>query len=272
MLGVEGEAFFLERDSTHFRATSEGTQLLAIPYTDSVTDLPASNIIAGSGSKGSLSGGFVGYSRIQFYGQQLNLVGVLADGAAGRVEVLAGIRFLQMQDRFDLDTASYVLPAQTTLFGLENHFRTHTNFYGGQLGLRGILDRGPWSVKLRGLMAMGSDDQWVRVFGAAVEETPLTRTVEGSALFVQDSNRGTFQRTVYDMVFEAGVNLSFQATRHINLFAGYTFLWWLNPIRAGDQVDTVINAGAGGPARPLVPFREDSFWAHGINAGVLFSW
>ena len=32
LLGIEGSAFFLERDSTHFKATSSGDVLLARPY------------------------------------------------------------------------------------------------------------------------------------------------------------------------------------------------------------------------------------------------
>jgi len=272
LLGIEAEAFFLERDSTHFKATSNGSELLAFPYTNAATGLPASAVIAGPSPNGPLSGGFVGYSRIELYGQQVDFVGVLADGASGRLEALAGARFLEMRDRLDLTSASYVLPAQTTLLSFADHYRVHDVFYGAQAGLRGTLYWNRWSLQVRGLMALGGDDQSVRTFAANITQTPFVRNALNTGLFVQDSNLGTFSRGAFDMVYETGFNLGFQLTPHIVVFGGYTFLWWVNPIRAGDQVDTTLNLTGSGPARPVIPFREDSFWAQGLNAGVTFRW
>jgi hypothetical protein len=272
LLGIEGEFFFLERDSTHFKATSNGSELLAFPYTSATTGLPASAIIAGPSPNGLLRGGFVGYSRIELFGQQASLVGVLADGPRGRLEALGGARFLEMRDRLDLTSASYILPAQATLLSFADNYRVHDVFYGAQAGLRGTLNTGRWSLQVRGLMALGGDDQEVRTFAANLMQTPLTRNVLNTGLFVQDSNLGTFRRGAFDMVYETGVNLGFQVTPRITVFGGYTFLWWVNPIRAGDQVDTTLNLTGAGPARPAIPFRENSFWAQGLNAGVAFRW
>jgi putative beta barrel porin BBP7 len=61
-------------------------------------------------------------------------------------------------------------------------------------------------------------------------------------------------------------------TNHIDLHGGYTFLFWANPIRAADQVDTTINSTPGGPGRPQVLWREDGFWAQGVNAGMEIHW
>jgi hypothetical protein len=52
---------------------------------------------------------------------------------------------------------------------------------------------------------------------------------------------------------------------------------WDSPIRSGDQVDQVVNpsqftGSLVGPAAPGVPFREDFFWAQGVNLGVEFRW
>jgi hypothetical protein len=272
LLGIEGEVFVLERDSTHFKATSDGSELLALPYTNAATGLPASAIIAGPSPDGVLRGGFVGYSRIELFGQQVNMVGVLANGAAGRLDLLAGARFLEMRDRLDLTSASYILPAQTTLLSFADNYRVHNVFYGAQAGLRGTLYRGPWSLQWRGLMALGGDDQTVRTFAADIVQTPLTRSQLNTGLYVQDSNLGTFRRGAFDMVYETGINLGFQLTQRIQVFGGYTFLCWVNPIRTGDQVDTTLNLTGSGPVRPVIPFRENSFWAQGLNAGVMLRW
>src|SRR5262245_9971556 len=62
-LGVEARAFFLERDSTYFRATSAGDRLLAIPYVNAQDGRPTSAIVAGPTPDGLRNGGFNGYSR-----------------------------------------------------------------------------------------------------------------------------------------------------------------------------------------------------------------
>src|SRR5262249_33544996 len=63
-LGIEARGFFLERDSTHFRADSDGSLLLAVPYL-CPDGRPTSEIVAGRSPAGLRSGGFVGYSRIE---------------------------------------------------------------------------------------------------------------------------------------------------------------------------------------------------------------
>jgi hypothetical protein len=65
----------------------------------------------------------------------------------------------------------------------------------------------------------------------------------------------------------------YRITRHVSLFVGYTFLYWNNPIRAGDQVDLVVNANqTGPPSRPAIPFKTDAFWAQGVNVGLDLHW
>ena len=72
-------------------------------------------------------------------------------------------------------------------------------------------------------------------------------------------------------------------TEHIRLSMGYTFLYWSDVVRPGDQVDRVVDftkvpsfqpLPAGFPAapqnRPAVLFKENDFYAHGLNFSVLF--
>jgi hypothetical protein len=94
---------------------------------------------------------------------------------------------------------------------------------------------------------------------------------------VLPSNPGTFTHTAVNGVFEVNANLGCQLTRHWRFLVGYTLLLWDKPIRAGDQVDLVVNPTqlAGplvGPARPSIPFKEDFFWAQGLNTGLELRW
>ena len=69
-------------------------------------------------------------------------------------------------------------------------------------------------------------------------------------------------------VANAGLNVGCRLTDHVRLYAGYTFLLWDSPMRSGDQIDLVIN----GSSRPAIPFKEDLFWAQGLNAGFEVTW
>jgi hypothetical protein len=261
--GFEAEAIFLPSVHSTFTAGSNGGTLLALPFTNAVTGLPTSTVIAGPTAGGIASGSFEGYTATSLYGQEINFVCLLAgDGEAARLDYVGGLRFLQMNDVFD-QTAISQTAAGLTL-AAHDEFTARSTFYGFSYGLRGTLNRGPFSLQLRGLGAMGGTDQQVATSGSNFGASP--------GFLVQPSNRGNFQRTRFDMVYEVGINVGWRPTSWLKLYAGYTFLWWVNPIRAGDQVDTTLNLTGAGPIRPAIPFKQDSLTAHGLNAGLAFRW
>jgi hypothetical protein len=265
-IGVEGSGFFLERDSTHFKATSDGSTLLARVY-ENPDGSPASTILAGQAPDGPHSGGFVGYTRVELFGEEANLVAPLLVNDGFRLEALGGARFLQMRDRTDLTAAGHLLPQQTTLYGLEDHYRADNAYYGGQVGLRGTASRGRWFLNLRGEIGLGGNVEKVRAFGSTLFQTPTERLVTPTGLTVQASNTGTFDRTALNMVSEVGLNLGYRITERVQVFGGYTFLLWDGALRSADQIDLVVGGG-----RPTIPFKSDLFWAQGLNAGLEVSW
>jgi hypothetical protein len=270
--GIEGNAFFLERDSTYFKATSDGSTLLARPYLNP-DGSAASYIIAGLAPSGLQSGAFVGYSRIQLYGQEANVVLSLIKSDAFRLEALAGARFLEMQDRTELTSSGSLLSDPAILFGVTDQYKTSNAYYGGQAGLRGEWTSGRWSLEFRGEIGAGVNDEQVRAFGSTTYATPFERIVTPTGLTVQASNTGTFDKTAVNTVSELDANLAYQITPHFQLFAGYTAIIWDGALRSGDQIDPVVNTSPGTPpARPMIPFKEDLFWAQGLNAGLRFSW
>jgi hypothetical protein len=276
-LGIEGTAFFLERDSTYFKATSAGDMLLAQPFINAQDGNPGSAVVAGAAPDGTRSGGFVGYSRVELFGEEANLRVPLAANGNWYVDVLAGAHFLQMRDRLDLTAVSRMGPDQATLLGTSDHFRADNHFYGGQAGLRGEYCRGRWSVNLCAEVALGGTAQEIRAFGEHTFQTPLARVVQAQGLYVQPSNRGTFWATDFDVVSQVAVNVGYQLSGHLRLLAGYTLLAWANPVRAGDQVDLTINTAQGSgqavrPSRPAIPYREEAFWAQGMNVGLELNW
>jgi hypothetical protein len=84
---------------------------------------------------------------------------------------------------------------------------------------------------------------------------------------------------------EVGVNVGYQVTTHLRVFAGYNFLYLSNVIRPGDAIDPLVDAARipnfplpGNPAplagitRPSPLVRTSDFWAQGISFGLQFNW
>jgi hypothetical protein len=276
-LGFEGSGFFLERDSTYFKAISDGSVVLARPFVNALDGSEASEVIAGPSGFGPRNGQFVGYSRVELFGEEANAVLPLLTGDGTRLELLAGAHFLQMRDRVDLTATGHPLADPATLLGLTDHFHTEDHFYGGQVGLRGDWTHGRWRLCVTGEVAPGATEAMVQTSGDRTLQTPREKIVTPFGLAVQPSNTGQFSHTEFDVVTQLAVNGGFRLNRCVSVFAGYTFLYWARPARAGDQIDLVVNptlaTGAPqGPARPAIPFRTDSFWAQGLNAGLRLAW
>ncbi len=131
--------------------------------------------------------------------------------------------------------------------------------------MRGTATCGRWSLEMSGEIGLGGNAEKLRAFGQSIYQTPAERLVTPTGLTVQASNTGTFNRAAVNMVSEVGVDLGYRLTRRVRVYGGYTFLLWDGPVRSGDQIDPVLG-------RPGVPFKEDVFWAQGLNAGLTLAW
>ncbi len=270
--GLEGRAFFLERDSTYFKIKPTSDRLLALSYIDAATGKQASEIIAGPDpSRGLLWGGFVGYSRIELFGEEANVTMPLLGDEAWTVDALAGARFFQMRDRFHETSTSRTMPDKAHLFGVVDNIRVGNAFYGGQLGLRGEARWGRLFVQGRTAIALGADDQLVRTWGQRIDHDPQRRLEIPHGLYIQEGNTGSFSRWHFDAAGEVAVNAGWAFTDWLRGYVGYTFLYWADPLRAGKQVDRVVDL-AQPAARPGVPFAGDALWAQGVNVGLEARW
>jgi hypothetical protein len=276
--GFNASGFFLERDSTHFAVRWGAIPLLARPYVDASTGAQQAFVIAGpSAGVGDLNGAFNAYSRIELFGQDASLLYGLARGETWKLDALIGFRFLQMRERLDLTGVSKVLPDESTLISQTDHFDTFDKYYGVQAGLKGQAHRGCWFVEGKVALSIGGDDQEIRTYGNRIFQTPQEKITTDYGVLVLPSNRGVFERGAFDSVTEVGLNVGYELSSHVRIRVGYTLLTWLNPVRPGDQI-TPINLSEVAPGAPpftgraSVPFREDFFWAQGVNAGLEFRW
>jgi Putative beta barrel porin-7 (BBP7) len=289
--GWEGSYFFLgEKNSDHAFA-NPGTGVLARPFL-----LPdgreTSELIS---FPNTFAGGFAATTSNTLWGADINLKNNLWAGCRSRLDLLGGFRYLHFDEELRIGESFNALPTVTDprfagARGLVlDNFKVNNDFYGGQLGLNGELRRGPWSLNVWSKVALGRTHETVEITGGQLI-TQGGRTQMFSGLLTQPTNTGRFSRDKFAVVPEVGLNVGWQATPHVKCFVGYNFLYWSDVLRAGDQVDRVINTPAlpgsnpvrpatfpiqqlaAAPFRPTVLFRDTDFWAQGINFGLQLSW
>jgi hypothetical protein len=292
-LGVEGNYFFLGRDSVDFSAASSGgpdAVLLARPFfnilgnTQDVQLTAFPNIAAGRIDISHSS---------QLQGAEANAICRLCgDDGCGcdsgyRVDLVGGFRYLRLNEDLTLDEhARFLERGLAEAFGFQSaavtdQFGTDNHFYGGQLGVRAEWRRGRVWVNARGTVALGGTDQHVRINGATALTRPngTTDTLPGGLLALQ-SNIGNYRRDEFSVVPEIGLNVGYRVSGHLRAFVGYTFLYWTQVVRPGEQLDVSLNTTQiptsrtfgplAGPARPAFLFKDSDFWAQGLNFGLEF--
>lgn len=278
IVGFQAAAFFLERDSTYMTVRWNTYPTVAIPYIDARDGSVQARIIAGRDPRlGDLSGSMVLYSRMELFGQEANALFRCLGCDDFDLHWLAGGRFMQLRERLDTKCSSRILPAESTVIGLEDHFSTFNKLFGGQVGLIGEYRCGPFFIGGKAAVALGVNDQLVRLKGESIFHVPGDRQSQQYGLFVLPTNRGEYERWILDVVTEMRINVGVELTNWLRIHAGYSLLTWHNPVRPGDQIEPVNltqvrPGGLTGPAQPTMPWREDLFWAHGVNVGVECRW
>ncbi len=282
---VEGTLFGLAQESKVHGASSPGLPLLARPFFNVLAnaedaELVANPLIPSLPTLLPLSGTVLVSTRSELWGAQANLVRNVYRGPVADIDLFGGFRYLDLQEQLDINEAlvvSALSPAAVgTSFLVADAFHTHNQFYGGQLGARGEFHLGPWFVNLRGGVALGTTHETATINGYTAVGVPgVGVTTFPGGLLAQPTNSGRFTNNTFSVVPEAGLNIGYQVTDYARIFVGYSFLYWNNVARPGNQVDLGVNPSQiapphllMGPARPGFFFKDSDFWAQGVNFGV----
>jgi hypothetical protein len=269
--GVDLSVTIMERNSSLITYPWNAYDPLARPYRDAADGPWKSEIVAGNHPVyGPLAGSINVYSRMELFQQDINAMVRLDRGDAWQVNLLAGARFLQFRERVDIVAASKVLPAETRVIGVQDHFQTFCKFFGGQIGVKGNYTLGRWTFDGKGVLALGGNAEEIRAKGYTVDHGPAGRTLTANGLYVKDSNSGAFNRVVLNFVTEWNANITYALNERWGLRAGYTLLTWSSPVRPGDQIAPLNRTAAG--AAPAIPFRTDLFLVQGLNLGIDWKW
>ena len=286
--GVEGSAFFLltvgQRRSVAGSGAA-GTKDLLIPFFDPT--VPGENT-----TNLTLAGSFSGVATesltSRLWGAELDAVRALGGDGPWRLELLGGLRYLNLTERLTFDTSSPDLPpGSASLFVTRDAFDADNNFYGAQLGVRGRYEQARWFADASVKLAVGVMHQSVDVGGVLLTNqfsAPRPAQAFVGGYFAQPTNIGAHSRDVVAVVPEGTVNIGYRLTSWASVVAGYTFLYASNVVRPGAQIDRVVNPtqslSFGGPvppslagaARPRFRFEGSDFWAQGLNVGIVLAY
>jgi hypothetical protein len=287
---IEGDYWGLTTQNNGYFASSNGNPILARPFFDINNATESSELVAfPSLLRGSVLVDPV--TRVQGAGlrKRWQLCGCLDCDPCDpccctgwNVDVTAGYRFMRLDDslgiREDLVSTDQSNPGA---FVVQDQFATKNIFNGAEVGTVLGGRSGRWSYDLLGRLAVGNTHSQVRIDGFT-DITPVggstTRSTGG--LLTQRTNIGVYQRDALAVIPELGATVGWQLNGVWRLTCGYTFIYWSNVVRAGQQIDRDVNTNLlapeaspfSGNLRPRFVMNDTDFFVQGINVGLDARW
>jgi hypothetical protein len=286
--GLEASFFMLVQSSTDESINSSQVGNLGIfrPFFDTATGMQSAELTS---LPGLVSGGVDVRTTSVLWGAEVNVRKNLFCTDWYHIDALAGFRHVGMNEGLnvnenlttlrDLTIGNFGTVPGGSNFALNDSFNTSNRFYGAQIGLSQefrFLNR--FFVDLNTKVAFGTTRQTVQINGSTAFTPPggPTTTYVGG-LLAQQSNIGNYSTNGFSVVPEIGLNLGVNINEHWRVFAGYSFLFWSNVVRPGEQVPLRINSNQLPPplangGEPVFAFHTTDFWVHGVNIGVEYRW
>jgi hypothetical protein len=288
---IEGNYFFLASRHSSFGASSDvtGSPVFGRPFINSLTGTETVSLI-------SLPGAFTGSvgvgSSLDLKGAEMNFVQNASHSLITSVDLLVGFRYLNLRETLAIAQTSTLLPGGSLGFegssvlapatiSVSDNFTTRNEFYGGQVGAQ--VEFRPWKkvlfVLLSGKVAFGDTHEVLNSTGqSSLSGTGgPTQTVPGG-LLAAGSTSGRSGHDQFSVVPEGLVAAGIDIAHNVRLYAGYSYLFWDDVLRPGNQINRIQNpsavptsltfgAGLGTPVPPSSANRSD-FWAQGLTVGV----
>jgi hypothetical protein len=260
--------------------SSPGSPVLARPFFDVVNRREDSSLVS---FPGSASGSIAIAADSFLQGAEANLQREFHLHEHRRIVLFAGVRYLDLSEELNINESSSLAPTAGAFGGrrvsVSDRFETDNDFFGGQVGASIDLDYKRFTFNLTSKVALGNVHESIGVRGRTVIDTsPATDVPAG--LFALATNSGRFSRDTFAVVPEVSAKLGLRITERLTIFGGYSYLYWSNVARPGEQIDRNLNpnliptsASFGGPAaprQPIMPFRTSDYWVQGMTWGLEF--
>lgn len=295
----------------NFQSSGFGLPLLAIPFIDVTTGQPGSYLVSFPGVNIAPGFGNAGGVRVavesRVWGAEANgvyNVQASAEGPGG-FTLLAGPRFLELRERFSMDTNSTTFGVPPVVAGpffpgggglfagaffgpglapytvlTSDRVRTVNDFYAAQVGFRGTIGYGAAFAEISGKVAPGYMRSYVDLQGSStlIANDGTSNAVPGG-IFNNAQDLGRHRSDQFAVLLEGGLNVGYYVAPWLRLQFGYTFMWVNNVLRATTAISPYLNPNliptspsfTGVPAgRDLQrnPVNLTDFDVHGFNVGI----
>jgi hypothetical protein len=290
-VGIEGDFFRLSDQAAGDSFTSAGAPILARPFFNMLTGQESAELVAfPEVIRGTVA--VDAESRLQGAGIRLRYALCSAMDCAPacdpcepcgsvpggyRLDLLGGYRYMALDDRITVTEDLVSLASDNPgAFLIQDAFSTQNQFNGGEFGVLLECRRGRWTLDLLSKIALGNTQAQVRIAGdTSITENGVTEDYSGG-LLAQRTNIGTRSDDRFAVVPELGATLGYDLLPRVRVIVGYTFIYWSQVARAGDQISSDLNPNLlapqadpfSGALRPAFAFRYTDFWAQGLHLGL----
>jgi hypothetical protein len=125
-------------------------------------------------------------------------------------------------------------------------------------------------------------DRRVSIRGKTVVTVPANRIDHEyvGGLLALESNIGDYRSSQWTVVPELDLQVGYLIQPRFRLLLGYSCLYFPGLVRAGEQIDPLVNPNlippvtvpVTGPARPAYLGRRSDVWIQGVTAGIEYRW
>lgn len=306
--GIEADGFGLRVPPERFRAASGGTPLLARPFFDTLpaANSPNAEVVATTASparEGEVS--VLGESDLYSAGVRWRWNVSAArrqDGpacAAGRryfaflpwgdirLDFTFGYRYARLDEQLSVFETVTILEGLSIndRYDVADQFRTENDFHAAEIGMHYSYHRCRLSFDLLPRLAFGNTRQRIRIDGSTLYtpgSTGISQSQLGGLLALEGTNIGNYRRDMFSIMPQMEVRLGYRISNRIEATFGYSFLYWMEVARPGEQMDYNVNSsyfpsnnpvsGPGpapnGPRDPRPQMADSAFWAQGLTFGI----
>ncbi len=293
--GVEARGFILPKQTINYNFSGTGTPLVTRPIFDNFNKLEATYDVSSVDATGApiVSGSLNIQATAEFWGYEFNLMRHVFCTNGANLDLYVGFRSLALDETLQFQSASVAQQANIVTFlgnpvnvgdtvTAMDFFGTTNRFYGAQVGCGFNKQCGRLEASLIGKVAAGVNHEGVTINGESTwlpSGQPLQTATGG--ILAQGTNIGVYNRNVFCLAPELGLQLSYDITSWLRFRLGFNVIYWSSVVRPGSQIDRSIDTpqvpldqafgkGTSPPARPAFAFRDTDFWAEGFNLGLEF--
>lgn len=272
-VGIGGRLWIMEDNGDSYFNSGDGSAMsIGRPFYDDIANVNNSLLIASTIPGQDFTGSISINSEVSLMAAEAYARLNFSCSKSCQLDFIGGYSYFQVDDM--LSAVSSTQDA-TAINSFNDLFETENRFNGGQIGFEAIVKRGRWFARSLTKVHLGNMDQTVRISGGSSQDFgPNVVTADNGFLSTVDT-QGTYENEEFTFIPEMNFKLGYRFRDHIEMSAGYTFIYFDNTALVGDVIDDTLNpAGffqSTAASRPGFEFSDSSLWVQGLDLGIAIS-